>query len=222
MTSSDEGSTTRAEVLRELHASHHIVYYQLISIVQGSAFAYLIASTAPDWGTFGAPEWMLFVSTFAFIVVVWNGYIRAITQAAWPWTLVDAVIPFLAGTAQVILVRGIGDPSMWYWGLCALAGVGLLAYLNMEINSRSKSSHVAFLPQVKEHCRIHQISCLLVALLSGTIAACGRLSPLVVAILSLFIVVAYIAKDEIVWVRFIGYLRADESETISKRPGDAT
>ncbi len=146
----------RSRMLAELQASHHVAYYQLISIIQGSVFAYLVASIVSDWKSFAVLHWILVGSTALLVVMIWNGYVRAITPIVYPPKLVDGLIPFLFGIAQCLLVFSTKDPKLWYWGLSALSVVGLLAYLNMEFHSRRDRSNNLVMPYILRTIRIHQ------------------------------------------------------------------
>jgi hypothetical protein len=100
----------RLRFLAELRASHHAAYFQLISIIQASVFAYLIGSVVTDWKSYAVPHWILVATTGLLVVIVWNGYVRGITPVVYPPKLLDGLIPFLLGLAQCILVFGTRIP----------------------------------------------------------------------------------------------------------------
>ena len=134
---------------------------------------------------------------------------RGITPVVYPPKLLDGLIPFLLGLAQCVLVFGTKDPNLWLWGLSAVSGVGFLGYLNQKINSCRDNANDNVMPYILGHLRIQMGSSLSVSLLSAALAWLVNDSPYLLATLSLLIVSAYIIQEEILWLRLIGFARAE-------------
>jgi hypothetical protein len=121
-------------LLASLRASFSSQYLTLTSIIQGVALAYLVVVVDEEMTQFSAAQWLFVVTAFLAIVSAWHEYMTAVTIFVWVPRLWDALIPFLVGGSELILIRSLRRPGGLEWSFAALgvlAVVTLLAFLNM-------------------------------------------------------------------------------------------
>jgi len=121
-------------LLTSLRGSFSSQYLTLTSIIQGVALAYLVVVVDEEMNEFHAAQWLFVVTAFLAIVSAWHEYMTAVTVFVWVPRLWDAVIPFLVGGSELMLIRSLRRPGGLEWSFLALgvvAAVTLLAFLNM-------------------------------------------------------------------------------------------
>jgi hypothetical protein len=117
-----------------LRTSFSSQYLTLTSIIQGVALAYLIVVVDEEMAQFGAAQWLFVVAAFLAIVSAWHEYMTAVTIFVWVPRFWDALIPFLLGASELMLIRSLRRPGGLEWSFVALgvaALAALLAFLNM-------------------------------------------------------------------------------------------
>src|SRR5437764_2893012 len=112
---------------------HESSYLTLLSVVQGVATGFLGASMPSH---FVVSEWLLFVATFAFLVLVWAEYNMGVAGLCWIPTFRDALIPFALCMTEILLSRLLAQPQYWFFSASVFCVIGFLAFLNMYSRAR--------------------------------------------------------------------------------------
>lgn len=129
-------------LLEVLRASFSSQYLTLTSIIQGVALAYLIVVVDEEMTEFGATQWTLAVAAFLAIVSAWHEYMTAVTIFVWVPRFWDALIPFVLGASELMLIRSLRRPGGLEWSFLAFGVVGvttLVAFLNMYRNAEAEN-----------------------------------------------------------------------------------
>lgn len=123
--------TAEDRLLSRIEESFHGAYLTLLSIIQGVAFAYLVAQWPQQGSPFETYQWVLFIATAGFIVVAWQEYLIGATMFSWVPTVMDAAVPFGLAALEVIVAASIDISLSRYVGACAaLCFGGVIAYSN--------------------------------------------------------------------------------------------
>ena len=91
------------------------MYQTILSIIQGVALADLAAVVAAKYAQFTVVQWLMVLTTFFMIIVVFNVY--SIQSAVWDWIpdIRDASIPFVFGALELFLNHAIAlSMSLWF------------------------------------------------------------------------------------------------------------
>ena len=159
----------KAAVIRQLEESFREMYLALVSIIQGFTSAFLAERLFADPRP-TVEQWLAYAICFMMMITVWMEYMVGSTAFTWIPTLLDSIIPFGLGMAEVPLIIGARmDASAFLIRLAAFLTVGLLAYLNWlyhaahggELNRHSY-------PILGRYVRFGTVSCLV--LIATTVA----------------------------------------------------
>lgn len=115
-------------------------YTTLLSIVQGIALGLLAqqASTKLHADTVrgDAHFWLACGAVLASVIVVSYMYNWFTVMLRWTPNVLDTVIPFALGLAEIALVYAIGQRQAWLIALVVFETVGLLAFFNSAVRCR--------------------------------------------------------------------------------------
>jgi hypothetical protein len=108
------------------------VYLTIASILQSAVFALLVTYVALNHEQWKTPSpWILSVSTFILIVVLWHDYVIVSLGVVWIISIYDAVIHFVMGAAEMVLVFAISDATYrWFLATAIFAFVSTFALLH--------------------------------------------------------------------------------------------
>ncbi len=130
---------SRARLDQRVLSSLFTIYVSIASIIQGSTFVLLIThieTSYRQWNT--VVPWMLSASTFLIIVVLWHLYIVTTATFVWVVTVIDALLHFSLGAAEIVLVFQIGtDPLPWFAAAAVLSFIGAFATSYTRIRARA-------------------------------------------------------------------------------------
>lgn len=120
----------KASVIKQLEESFREMYLTLVSIIQGVTFGFLADRlfTTPHPTT---EQWLAYAVCFLMMVVVWMEYMVGSTAFTWIPTLLDSIVPFGLGMAEVpLIIAARMDAGTFLTRLAIFLAVGLLAYTN--------------------------------------------------------------------------------------------
>lgn len=126
----------KAAVIKQLEDGFREMYLALVSIIQGVTLAFLAERM------FGGPpptveQWLAYIICLMMMVTVWMEYMVGSTAFAWIPTLLDSVIPFGLGMAEVpLIIAARMDAGAFLTRLAIFLAVGLLAYANWFHHAR--------------------------------------------------------------------------------------
>lgn len=120
----------KAAVIKQLEESFREMYLTLVSIIQGVTFGFLadrlFAEPRPT-----TEQWLAYTICFLMMVVVWMEYMVGSTAFTWIPTLLDSIVPFGLGMAEVpLIIAARMDAGAFLIRLAVFLAVGLLAYTN--------------------------------------------------------------------------------------------
>lgn len=198
----------------------------LTSIIQGVALAYLVVVVDDEMSEFHGAQWLFVVAAFLAIVSAWHEYMTAVTVFVWVPRLWDAVIPFLVGGSELMLIRSLRRPGGLEWSFLALgvlAAVTLLAFLNMyrsaaaeEDLNRDLLARTAFYKELNLTF-VSSAGVLLFSFAAVEAAANGSARlDVVLSAIALGLVLVFVIRGYFYWNRIIQIARDD---TASERPG---
>ena len=131
------------------------VYETILSIIQGVALADLAAIVAAKYAQFTVVDWLMVLTTFCMIIVVFNVY--SIQNAVWDWIpdIRDASLPFVFGALELFVNHTIAQSmSLWFIGLAAISALGALGTVHMVRRAREESENEELLGLLKDHHRL--------------------------------------------------------------------
>jgi hypothetical protein len=131
------------------------VYQTILSIIQGVALADLAVIVAAKYSQFTVVEWLMVLTTFCMIIVVFNVY--SIQNAVWDWIpdIRDASLPFVFGALELFVNHTIAQSmSLWFIGLAAISALGALGTVHMVWRAHEESENEELLELLKDHHRL--------------------------------------------------------------------
>jgi uncharacterized membrane protein YwaF len=201
-------STLYARLMR-LHESS---YLTLLSIVQGVATAFLGASIPSH---FVVGEWLLFVATFAFLVLVWAEYNMGVASLCWIPTFRDALIPFALCMTEILLSKSLAQPRRWFLGASMFCVIGFFAFLNMYTRARRYPENEEVLQALGWWKAAGEYFCLLAAVIFLGVAfreSKGTSGPVIaVAVVALFAI-----RTQCAWRRIVRYAKIGVTRSSSE------
>jgi hypothetical protein len=118
------------EVAERAKHTFGVAYLTLTGVTQSVALAVLVARVEETHGDFGAANWLMAVTAFLLIVVIWNEYSILSVAYLWTPTVMDALLPFSLLALQGFLVHNVyPDQQAWLFSLAAVFGVGAIAFV---------------------------------------------------------------------------------------------
>jgi hypothetical protein len=131
------------------------VYETILSIIQGVALADLAAIVAAKYAQFIVVDWLMVLTTFCMIIVVFNVY--SIQNAVWDWIpdIRDASLPFVFGALELFVNHTIAQSmSLWFIGLAGISALGALGTVHMVRRAHEESENEELLGLLKDHHRL--------------------------------------------------------------------
>jgi hypothetical protein len=118
------------EVAERAKTIFGVAYLTLTGVTQSVALAVLVARVEETHGDFGAANWLMAVTAFLLIVIIWNEYSILSVAYLWSPTVMDALIPFTLLGLQGFLAHNVyPDQQAWLFSLAAVFGVGAIAFV---------------------------------------------------------------------------------------------
>jgi hypothetical protein len=206
-------------MLATLLASFTTTYLTLTSIIQGVALAYLVSVVDQELHTFELANWLVVLATFLAIVAAWYEYVNAVTVFVWIPRLRDALIPFVLGGAELVLIRSLRSQNALeasYIALGLIALVVLVAFVNMYVSAAAEGAPNRRLLDELGHYHAFNIvfvalagvSFFAFALLEATTADSTALD-VVTAVVSLAFVAAFLVRGSLYWAHVIEIARRE-------------
>jgi hypothetical protein len=131
------------------------VYETILSIIQGVALADLATIVAAKYPQFTVVDWLMVLTTFCMIIVVFNVY--SIQNAVWDWIpdIRDASLPFVFGALELFVNHTIAQSmSLWFIGLAGISALGALGTVHMVWRAHEESENEELLELLKDHHRL--------------------------------------------------------------------
>ena len=147
--------------LYESAANHRVVhgrmkdsftsmYQTLLSIIQGVALADLATSVAARYQQLTLLHWLMILTTFVILIVVFQVYWIQSTVWGWIPDIRDAAIPFVFGALELFLNHSIFlSMGLWFLGLTGIAGLGALGAVHMVWRARGEIENAELLNMLK-------------------------------------------------------------------------
>ena len=138
--------------MKELFTS---MYQTILSIIQGVALADLAMVVVAKYSQFTIVHWLMVLTTFFLLIVVFNVY--SIQSAVWDWIpdLRDESIPFVFGALELFLNHTIPlSMSLWFLGLAAISTLGALGTVHMVWRAHEENENEELLGLLKDHHRL--------------------------------------------------------------------
>jgi hypothetical protein len=115
------------QAIRDVDRSFTSVYLTVVSIIQGSVFAYFSVVIADHHDRFDRYQWLLALSTAMLYVASWHEYIFTVPLVSWIPTIKDSAGPYALGAAEVAMVHAIPRGlQAWSWAAVAFGVVAVL------------------------------------------------------------------------------------------------
>jgi hypothetical protein len=129
----EEAAAATRRLLQRIEDSFREVYLILVSIVQGVALGFLALTVTSGYADYGLVEWVRTINGFLVVVFVWQEYMIASMAFAWVPTLLDSLLPFALGVAEIALILAIKRSPLSYsllaatlYAICAIASYNYL------------------------------------------------------------------------------------------------
>ena len=129
----------KRKLYNEILKAFPTYYITLISIVQVTAFTYLIVMIQQKF--FISTEnsmknitfLLLTLATFLVLIEVWYEYMMGSVAMRWIPQLWDAILPFFLGLAELIMIFYLSDGNIpgWYFAMGLVCFSSFLALVNM-------------------------------------------------------------------------------------------
>ena len=139
-------------VHRRMKDSFLSMYQTILSIIQGVALADLATVVAGKYAQFTIVQWLMVLTTFFLIIVIFNVY--SIQSAVWDWIpdIRDESIPFVFGALELFLNHALVlSMSLWFAGLAAISALGAIGTAHLVLRAREESENAELLRLLKNH-----------------------------------------------------------------------
>jgi hypothetical protein len=220
-----QGTSDNTRILQRIKASYASTYLTLISIIQGAAFAYLATTVDMQPGRFSLAYWVLVGNTSLLIVEGWDEYVIGITTFVWVPNVIDALLPFALGGAEVFTIGSLRTLSSWLLGTALLAFIGLLAFINLYTKARrEQDENGGILKVLRFHiftghlfAFLGFVLCLVLWQLAirvgngNSLPLVGKNAPLVLALCASPLILAFFIRSIVYWQSVIAYARGEIS-----------
>ena len=159
MHSLDELTDTSIKHYQVVHGrmkdSFSSIYQTILSIIQGVALADLAAFVAAKYPQFSIVHWLMVLTTFFMIIVVYSVY--SIQSTVWDWIpdIRDASIPFVFGALELFVNHTIAlSLSLWFVGLAGISVLGAIGTVHMVWRAHEESENAELLELLRPHHRL--------------------------------------------------------------------
>ena len=183
---------------------HESSYLTLLSIVQGVAMGFLGANMPVQRI---ASEWLLFLVTFMFVVLVWAEYNMGVASLSWIPTFRDALIPFALCMAEIAMSKLLARPRDWFLAAAFFCVIGFFAFVNMYTRARRFPQNAEMLrvlgwwkPAGEIFCILAAAIFLLLAISNCHAAACAATALAVGALFAI--------RTQMAWRRIVRYAKS--------------
>jgi hypothetical protein len=125
-------------VLNRIKGTYSSTYLTIISIIQGAAFASLGAFVNEHYTTLQFWQWILVGNTLVLIIEAWDDYMVGTSAFVWAPDIVDALLPFALGGAELVTIQAIGSLHAWLLCTAILALIAVFAFWNLYMKSKGE------------------------------------------------------------------------------------
>ena len=139
-------------VHRRMKDSFLSMYQTVLSIIQGVALADLATVVAGKYSQFTIVQWLMILTTFFLIIVIFNVY--SIQSAVWDWIpdIRDEFIPFVFGALELFLNHALFlSMSLWFAGLAGISALGAIGTVHLVLRAGEESENADLLRLLKDH-----------------------------------------------------------------------
>jgi hypothetical protein len=122
------------------------IYLTVLSVIQGVALADLASVVWSANKQFTFLQWLLVVSTFTMLIIIWDAYTQYSLLWVWVPNIWDAAIPFVIGSLELLLNHTIIlSLSAWLFSLALLSGMAALANWHVRRQARKEVENTEML-----------------------------------------------------------------------------
>ena len=122
------------------------IYLTVLSVIQGVALADLASVVGAGYKQFTLVQWLLVVSTFAMLIIIWDAYMQQSLLWEWVPNIRDAAIPFAIGALELFLNHTIIlSLSAWLFALALLSGMAALANWHVSRQASKEAENTKML-----------------------------------------------------------------------------
>jgi hypothetical protein len=154
-------SEHRKKVFDRLLKSSSSHYLTLVSVVQGVVLGYGLFVIEANKDKFLLSNWLLVITTFIFILCVWDEYQAGAAVYEWIPGFRDSLIPFLIGVTEILLVQSLNSFKKWFIFAAILSFLGIIAFYNMYSSAAKIQKNIEVLTLVKGWKKATYIFCIL-------------------------------------------------------------
>jgi hypothetical protein len=202
----DQSSST--VIRHRLIASFGVAYLTLTGVTQSVVTAVLATRVEANFEDFGIQNWLMTVSTFLLIVLVWNEYLIASIAYFWTPTVADALIPFTLLAVELFVVHTIyPGVRAWLGSVSVMLGVGCTAFAyGFWQAGRHRLHNAEVIKALKFHRAITMISTGAGCLVFGAAALLYDVTwihaqPTLVVVIALLLILATVLRGVPYWQR---------------------
>ncbi len=183
-------------------------YLSLISIIQGTALAFLVSTVLDDdyFCSLQWHQWWLYALTLILIILTWHEYWIGTTAMPFVPSLFDSVYPFAVGVLEFFIVKSVGwtdKPGAWFFFMGAFFICAYFGFWNMYSRAANVKENINVLERLG---RLSQITKYGVVGIGALFIAFGFLvhDYLVLCLAgSLILLVAFGIRSHIYWNRIL-------------------
>lgn len=112
-------------------------YLTILSIIQGVSLGFTV-NTAAEAQALPGPvvedvaTLARAAMTLVGVIIVSYQYIWFTVMMRWRQSFVDSLVPFLLGTAEIVVALNIGRAAQWWFSVSVFAILGLMAFANTK------------------------------------------------------------------------------------------
>lgn len=208
----------RIELSKRLLDLFPALYLTMASVIQGVAFASLVGVVHDHIGQLTLVVALQSVAAFILVAAAWNLYSFGAFALIWHPTVLDGLIPFVFGAAEVLLCLSIGENMARWLAFAAIAT--FVAFITLLYIYRLAPRHIGnsgVFAMVMQRRRVNYLPLVGVSIISllwaltetGSLSGSSPLAPFVV----LLLFTGFLGNVGVHWRRFIRYLRAESVST---------
>ena len=201
-------------VSQRLKSQFAPAYLTLISIIQGTALAFLATRVEANYPQFATTDWLLTIATFLALVTLWHEYLMQALAFVWMPTVLDSLVPFafLAGDlfAAHFVYHGLRGWLLAF-GLIFVVGAAsqILTFTQTHLLDEENRDIIR---AVAPYGRMRAILSAIITVLSlcaWILYDALRLGQvqLVVALIALVAIIAFLGSSVPFWNRVLAYTR---------------
>lgn len=209
-------NTPTFNVTERLKGQFAPAHLTLASIIQGVALSALVIRVESTYTSFDAVAWLLTAATFLVIVDIWHEDLMMVVAYVWLPTLLDSLIPFGFGAAELFLTHFVyGNVRGWLlaYAACYLVGAAAWAVQNQQSRllgneNRTIKDVLAVQDRLRGSFAVALAVLCLLAWALYDVLHLGEIQ-LIVAILALISCGAFLASSVPGWNRLLVYARSE-------------